>query len=172
VTHSPEFVVPHPDRDSSASIPGLVNSSPTAHPVREVRDAWSALELDVLDTAVADAAARTLGHVDPAVGERIVVERLSLQDAALTPLTRQGDPRGQDEHALSVISTFVLPSGRVLQMRRRFPGVDELHRQLAADASPPPALWIREILVGRLRGPALVARLPWIEAATVIDDSA
>lgn len=111
---------------------------------------------------------RQMGAPDPVLRERIFVEQVGLQAAMAAPLTRtrQDDISTPDVGSSAFVETFWLPSGRLLQVRRRYPSEEELHRALRGGTYIEPALWIREIT---LTQEGEISSIRQIESATVRD---
>lgn len=110
---------------------------------------------------------RQLGVPDPVLREQIAIDRLRFRDAAAEPLTRT-NPRwipGEGERASCFVETFYLPSGRLFQIRRRYPAADELDRALRGGSYDEPSLWIREIIMSDA---AQTVSATVIDAATVL----
>lgn len=121
------------------------------------RRSYAALEevFDVLGLTAEDREelaerVRQMGFPDPVLREEIQAERLDLEAAWTMPLVRTNPARVPDPETApsSFVETFYLPSGRLIQLRRRFPTTAELDRVLS-EGTPyeEPALLIREILL-------------------------
>lgn len=152
---------------NQASQPG---SAPRPRPVLYDRldDALAVLDLEYEDRRELEERVSSMGSIDPLLGERIGVDRCTLSEAAAVPLTRTSLERlpTEGERAVAYVDSFYLPSGRFVQLRRRFPSEGELHAALEGkNTLQEPALWIREILLPHTEEMPSAAL---IDAATVV----
>jgi hypothetical protein len=146
------------------------SETPTPRSARHVRleEALEPFQLESHDLHVLLESISLMGTIDPELSEWIGADRMTLQEAAAAPLRRHvvGAIPEEGEAPSYFAETVLLPSGRVMQLQRRYPGADELNAHLARqEALPEPSLWIREIEGLGPRPPNLDA----VDAATVED---